>query len=180
MATGVYKDTVIGVRIGEVRALDGKMDPALATDAEKTILPGQLVTAVGDLAVGNGVVYLPSASNHKFTKAAAGKVRGLCVVLNSLDQELRHVREDGKSGPRKKVSDPYLPGEQLRAAVIKAGDEYTFIIGGTAAVANGALLAVGADGMLVAASGGNEVASAIETMTASATGDNRRILCRVL
>ena len=175
MATGVYKDTVIGVRLGEVRALDGRYD-----HATNQLKPGQLVTAVGDLAATNGVIYRPDTANHKFTPAAVGTVRGLCVVLNAEEDELRHVTARGKTG-RKSVADPFPPREQVRAHVIRAGEEFTFIASGTAAVANGALLAVAANGEVVAATAPEDALFvAIETCLATDTGDARRILCRVL
>ena len=185
MATGVYKDTVIVTRLSEVRALDGKC----ATE----ILPGTLVTAKGDLSKTNSFVYVPDVKNHTFTPATADTVRGLCIVLNAEEDELRNVRERGKTG-RKSVADPFPPNEQIRADILKAGAEYTFIIDDsvTGAVVPGTLLKPGANGKLVlaatpvAGTPGNEMFTAIESLAAGeglgtgANKDLRRIACRVL
>ena len=168
-----WDDSVVIVRLGEVRALDGRCG--------EEILPGTLVTAAADLETGNGVIVRSNNANHVFTKAPEDKVRGLCVVLNAEEDELRHVTDRGKVG-RKAVSDPFPAYEQVRAHVLKAGEEFTFIVDESVAgaVNVGDELAVGGDGKLVPASGGNEVATARATVVVGATGDARRIPCRWL
>lgn len=156
--------TVVPVPLGEIRCLDGKLGA--------TALPGQLVTAVAAFAGGSSTHAQPDYPNALFTLNGAGNTAGVLIVMDQ-DEE---VTSD--------ISVSLPSGSHARGHVLKSGEEVTVILGATAAVAAGAQLGPAADGKVVTVTGATTDAapmfSAIETAASGATGDNARILARVL
>ena len=155
-------NTVVPVPLGEIRCLDGKLSA--------TTLPGQLVTAVGKFDAGSSKHTQPDYPNATFT-LNDGDTKGLLIVM---DQE---------EIPDMKISDAFPKDSHARAHVLKAGEEVTVILNAAAAVAAGTLLQTTSAGKVEAFTGGTgkePLFSAIETAGTGSTGDELRILARVL
>lgn len=155
--------SVVPVPLGEIRALDGKLGASA--------LPGQLVTAVQSIAAGSSTHYQSDAA--ALTLNAVGNAKGVMIVLEQEDL-----------GPTKTIADQIGTGEHVGAHILTPGEEVTVILADAAAVSAGSGLYPAASGKVALCTGatGETAAmfSAIETATAGSTGDDLRILARVL
>lgn len=164
-------NNVVPVPLGEIRCLDGKLVAAA--------LPGTLVTAVSDMAGGDATHAQPGTGvgfglNAKFTANAAENTRGVMIVMNQEELVLQPT------------SKTFAKDDHVRAHVLKSGEECTVIMAAAAVIASGNLLCPAAGGKVEklvaegASANGSPMFSAIETCASTSTGDDLRILARVL
>lgn len=154
-------NSVVPVPLGEIRRLDGKLGSAMK--------PGTLVTAVGAFGGGSSTHIQPDYPNALFTANGVGNTTGVLIVMNQDDLVTAEIYDD-------------LPiNSHARAHVLKSGEEVTVIMSEAAVINAGDKLYPAANGK-VAKVVDDEVPmfQAIETCAADSTGDDLRILARVL
>jgi hypothetical protein len=149
---------VVPVPLGEIREIDGKIAAQM--------VPGTLVTAVSNFA-GGSTTHAQPIGVATLTANAANNVKGVLILQNQEDQTLVAT------------STAFASGSHCRAHVLKAGEEVTVILEAAEAVVAGAILSPVANGK-VKVSNSYPMFSAIETASAESTGDQLRILARVL
>ncbi len=163
-------NSVVPVPLGEIRRLDGKLGAAAR--------PGTLVTAVAEMTGGSDTHSMPSYPNAEFALNTKENNIGVLIVM---EQEELFAASRLGNGVGGKISDEFKSGDHVRAHVLKSGEEVTVILAAAANVSPGALLYTEANGK-VKVVGSSEVPmfSAIEGCASGASGDDLRILARVL
>lgn len=151
--------TVVPVPLGEIRRIEGKLGA--------TAYAGQLLTASDSFAAGNSLHV--QSDGAAFTLNGVGNNAGVMILV---EQEDMVTAADAITVAR-------ATGTWGRAHVLKSGEEVTVILSAAAEIAAGDLLDTAASGKVVKGTTG-PMFSAIETCTTAATGDELRILARVL
>ena len=150
---------VVSVPLGEIRSIEGKLGA--------TAYAGQLFTAIDSFAAGDA--YHAQSDGATLTPNTAGNTEGLLILKEQEDMvtsEITDARPSGSWG---------------RCHVLKSGEEVTVILSAAAEIAAGARLKTAASGYVSAATAGDSAKfSAIETASTASTGDQLRILARVL
>jgi len=147
-------NSIVPVPLGEIRRLDGKLGAST--------LPGQLVTAVDLFAAGSSKH--AQSDGAAFTLNTANNRNGVLIVMEQEELVLQPT------------STAFASGTHVRAHVLKQGEEATVILAAAAAITSGTKVEV-ADGTTGAP---DPMFSAIETASTASTGDDLRILARVL
>jgi hypothetical protein len=151
--------TVVPVPLGEIRRIEGKLGASA--------LAGQLVTAVDSFAAGNSTH--AQSDGAAFTLNTDGNTAGVMILV---EQEDMVTAADAIT-----VARPI--NSWARAHVLKSGEEVTVVLAAAADIAAGDMLAPAADGKVDEGTTG-AMFSAIETASTASTGDELRILARVL
>jgi hypothetical protein len=155
-------NSIVPVPLGEIRRLDGKLGAST--------LPGQLVTAVDLFAAGSSKH--AQSDGAAFTLNTANNRNGVLIVMEQEELVLQPT------------STAFASGTHVRAHVLKQGEEATVILAAAAAITSGTLLGPAANGKVEVADGTtgapDPMFSAIETASTASTGDDLRILARVL
>lgn len=169
-------NSIVPVPLAEIRRLDGKITEALK--------PGILVTDVGNFAGGSSTHVQSNTPNSVFTKNADQNVVGVLIIMEQ--DELFAGAGTGK-GVGGKISDAFVLGTSsgsahVRAHVLKAGEDVTVILAdsNTAIVAGDYLTPVANGKVAKHSSTLPKMFRAIEGCAQGATGDDLRILARVL
>lgn len=156
-------NSIVPVPLGEIRRLDGKLATAM--------LPGTLVTAIGELGGGSSTHTQPTYPNVTFTANTSENTSGVLIVMFEEDMV---TAADAIS-----VALPI--SSHARASVLKPGEEVTVIMSEAATIAAGDKLYPAADGKVAKVDNSQTpMFSAIETCATTSTGDDLRILARVL
>ena len=151
--------TIVPVPLGEIRRIEGKLGASA--------IAGQLLTATDSFAAGNTAH--AQSDGATFSLNGAEKNEGLLILMEQEDfvtSEITATRAINTWG---------------RAHVLKSGEEVTVVLAAAATIAAGARLKTAANGKVEAATAGDTAKfSAIESASAASTGDELRILARVL
>ena len=153
-------NSIVPVPLGEIRDLDGKLGAAMKA--------GTLMTAVGSFAGGSSTHMQSVYPNAVFTANGAGNIAGVLILMD---------QEDLVSG---EISDDRAINTHGRGHVLKSGEEVTVIMAAAADIAAGDLLETAASGKVQKKASATALFSAIETCATTSTGDDLRILARVL
>jgi len=154
-------NTVVPVPLGEARRIEG----ALGATAKA----GLLLTAGSSFSAGDGTTHVQS-DGAAFTLNATGNTKGVLILMEETDQVTAEITADRASGSWGK------------GHVLKSGEEVTVVLSAAAAVTGGSsLLKPAASGTVaVTATASEAMFSAIESASTASTGDQLRILARVL
>jgi len=151
--------TIVPVPLGEIRRIEGKLGA--------TAIAGLLMTATDKFAAGNSKHSQNEGAT--FTLNGAGNNKGLVILMETDDN------------PTGEITASRPADSWGRGHVVKAGEEVTVVLGATAAVVGGTtLLKTMAGGKVETGTAGDAAFSAIESAASGATGDDVRILARVL
>ena len=152
-------NTVVPVPLGEIRRIEGKLGASA--------IAGQLLTAVDSFAAGDSLH--AQSDGAAFTLNGAANNEGVLILMEQEDlvtSEITDARAINTWG---------------RGHVLKSGEEVTVVLAAAAAVPAGTRLVTAANGKVGAATAGDTAKfTAIETASTAATGDELRILARVL
>lgn len=155
---------VVPVPLGEIRRIEGVLGASA--------LAGQLLTASDSFAAGNSLH--AQSDGAALALNAAGNALGVLILV---EQEDMVTAADAITVAR-------ANGSWGRAHVLKAGEEVTVVLTAAAAISAGDKLAPAASGKVVKVTGetgeADPMFTAIETATTGSTGDDLRILARVL
>lgn len=153
-------NTVVPVPLGEIRRIEGKLGASA--------IAGQLLTAADSFAAGDSLH--AQSDGATFTLNGAANNNGVLILME---------QEDFVTG---EITDTRAINTWGRAHVLKGGEEVTVVLTSAAtAITAGALLVCAASGKVGAATAGDTAKfTAIETASTAATGDELRILARVL
>ena len=151
--------TIVPVPLGEIRRIEGKLGASA--------IAGQLLTATDSFAAGNTAH--AQSDGAAFSLNGADKNEGLLILMEQEDfvtSEITATRAINTWG---------------RAHVLKSGEEVTVVLAAAATIAAGTRLKTAANGKVEAATAGDTAKfSAIESASTASTGDELRILARVL
>jgi len=154
---------VVPLPLGEIRRIEGKLGASAQA--------GLLVTASDALAAGDSRHVQNEGAT--FALNAAGNALGVLILMEQPEFLVTGA-----------ITDTRANGSWGRAAVLKPGEEVTVILTAAAAIAAGDKLAPAASGTVVKVTGATGEAdpmfTAIETASTGSTGDELRILARVL
>jgi len=154
-------NSVVPVPLGEIRCLDGKLDTAAK--------PGILVTAVGAFGGGSTTHAQPDYPNAVFTPNKKENNLGVLIVMEQEDLV------------RQAITTEFPINSHVRAHVLKSGEECTVHLAAAEVIAAGDKLYTEANGKVKKVTASEvPMFTAIETATAESTGDQLRILARVL
>lgn len=154
-------NSVVPVPLGEIRCLDGKLDAAAK--------PGILVTALGAFGGGSTTHAQPDYPNAVFTPNTKENNLGVLIVMEQEDLVLQAITTE------------FPINSHVRAHVLKSGEECTVHLAAAEVIAAGDKLYTEANGKVKKVVGSEvPMFTAIETASAQSTGDQLRILARVL
>jgi len=154
-------NSVVPVPLGEIRCLDGKLGAAAKA--------GILVTAIGSFAGGSSTHMQPDYPNAVFALNTSENNNGVLIVME---------QEDLVTG---EITDARAINTHARAHVLHSGEECTVILAAAASIVSGDMLYPSASGTVTKVDAlQTPMFSAIETCATTSTGDDLRILARVL
>lgn len=153
-------NSIVPVPLGEIRRIEGKLGASA--------IAGQLLTAVDSFAAGDSLH--AQSDGATFTLNGAANNEGVLILVE---------QDDNVTG---EITDTRAINTWGRGHVLKSGEEVTVVLTSAAtAITAGALLVCAANGKVGAATAGDSAKfTAIETASTAATGDQLRILARVL
>ena len=153
-------NTVVPVPLGEARRIEGVLGA--------TAKAGLLLTAGSSFSAGDGTHV--QSDGAAFTLNAADNTKGVLILMEETDQVTDEITDD-------RPSDSWGKGH-----VLKSGEEVTVVLSAAESVTGGtSLLKPTASGTVaVTATASEAMFSAIESASTGSTGDDLRILARVL